>query len=77
VGDLPMVRTGPTSGDARAARLASSTGNDLEIWGLTGWFLSVFMWRMGFWRSDVGRDGDGGRVLDVEQPGSDRPTSRM
>ena len=44
----------------------SQEKNSLDVWGLTGWFLNVFMWRMGFW-GDV-RDA-GGKVLEVEQPG--------
>jgi hypothetical protein len=43
-----------------------SRRNSLDVWGLTGWFLNVFMWRMGFWR-DV--EDAGGKTLEVEQPG--------
>lgn len=40
--------------------------SSLDVWGLTGWFLNVFMWRMGHWR-DV--EAAGGKALEVEQPG--------
>ena len=60
---------------------APTSRERLEVWGLTGWFLSVFMWRMGFWRDVVEARG---RVLEVEQPGSadrvrdmSRPASRL
>lgn len=45
--------------------IQSSRRQSLDVWGLTGWFLNVFMWRMGYWR-DV--DDAGGKTLEVEQP---------
>jgi hypothetical protein len=58
-----------------------TTRERLEVWGLTGWFLSVFMWRMGFWRDVVQARG---RILEVERPRSaermreaERSTSRL
>jgi hypothetical protein len=51
--------------DVQPASSARGTGPNLEIWGLTGWFLNVFMWRLGAWRDK----GDAlGKLLEVEGP---------
>ena len=77
--DMPKDTEGVSQTSTTTA--PPTTRERLEVWGLTGWFLSVFMWRMGCWRDVVEARG---RVLRVEQPGSaqrtretERSTSRL
>lgn len=63
-----FIKPDHTIGEVKQDSVDQMEGQDkseLDVWGLTGWFLNVFMWRMGLWADT--KDA-GGKALEIDAP---------